>query len=109
MSSSDVLKKLIWPIQSSGYSLSDFIKAYLENAKLLDLYDSKELKAIFGENLYRVEKPLYKSGTYDYKMISKDGPKHVEKIEFLPKYITEMFTQSSHLVLFIHSFHPLRH
>jgi hypothetical protein len=95
MSTFESLKKLILPAQSSGYSLSDFIVAYLDNAKQASLYNPQALEIAFGEILYKTEKPIYKSGFYKYEMLTIDGPKHVEKIEFTPKLITENDNKSS--------------
>jgi hypothetical protein len=107
MASSE-LKKMILPAQSSGFSLSDFIQAYLDNAKQIDLYTHKDLKALFGEMLFKVEMPIYKSGFYRYEMLTLAGPKHVEKIELSPKLIAEVFNKSCHAFRFPQTLHLFR-
>jgi hypothetical protein len=74
----DTLKLILKPIQNSGFSLGDVIRAYLENRAIESPYESHELQKIFGSALNDcVMLPLY--STLSYRIQEKfDGPgKHV--------------------------------
>jgi hypothetical protein len=68
------LKIVIKPLMNQGFSLSDFIRAYLDNRNKLDNYNPFDLQAIFGAVFHEsVMIPLY--SVLSFKLIEKfEGP-----------------------------------
>jgi hypothetical protein len=58
-------------LQGCGFSLNDFIRAYLSNEKKSEFYEEKypELKKLLGGTLFHTEPPIFKE--IAYKMEAK--------------------------------------
>jgi len=98
---------IIKPLQNAGFSLSDFIQAFLDNENRSSRFDLVELEKMFGSVLY--ETPLMTPyANLSYRILAKfsGSGKHTISfnVEFNQRVLSRLITESK---FSSPSFHPI--